>query len=187
MFWSSISGVKALIRGINKAYDREETRSFFAITMISLIFTAEIVILLVFSMTLIVYGEMLGKFILLYFGLGYYFYVIWNVLRYSISLATMIIIFASLYLFTPNNNMSVKDVMPGTVFSTIGWIVTSYLFSYYANNNVNYSLLYGSIGGIIALLSWLYLSSHIILIGAEVNSALLFKKKGWKKLKTMIY
>lgn len=67
--------------------------------------------------------------------------------------------------------------MPGAVVATLGWLITSLGFSYYVNNFANYSRFYGSLGAIIILLTWLYLSSMIVLIGGEVNAILSKRNK----------
>jgi membrane protein len=184
--WSSTSGISAIIRGINKAYDQEETRSYIKVAGISLLFTMEIVILIVFSLILIVYGSNLGIFVFNYFGLGRLL-LLWDRLRYVVSIITMLLIFLSLYIITPNHKIKFSHSLPGAILSTFLWIIASLVFSFYANNFVNYNLIYGSIGGIIALISWIYLSSTVILLGAEVNAALYFKQVGKVKVKTKRY
>ena len=79
--WSSSSGVTSLIRGINRAYDQEETRSFWKILIVSLFFTFELAIVIIFSLILIVFGKTLGIYLFQYFGLSASFLEIWNSLR----------------------------------------------------------------------------------------------------------
>lgn len=69
-----------------------------------------------------------------------------------------------------------KDVIPGSIIATLAWFLISFFYSYYTNNYSNYEVIYGSIGGIIVLITWLYLSSWSILIGLEVNVRLYFRK-----------
>lgn len=73
--------------------------------------------------------------------------------------------------------------MPGAIAASIGWVIITIAFSYYANNLGNYLKEYGSLSGIIALLTWIYLSSIIILMGAEINASLTFSKLGSEKPK----
>jgi membrane protein len=187
MLWSATNAVSAIIRGVNKAYDQEETRHYLKVTAISVLFTLELVLLITFSLVLVVYGNKISNFIIHFFKFETYAIVILNWVRYIIAIITMLLLFLSLYMYTPNHRLKVKDVYPGSIVSTLGWITSSLIFSYYANNYINYSLLYGSIGGIVALLSWLYLSSMVILIGAEVNAAFYFKKIGKRKKKSIRY
>ena len=89
----------------------------------------------------------------------------------------MTFVFSLLYRFTPNNPPSLKEVIPGAIFTTFGWIMVSLLFSLYVNNFSNYSNMYGGIGGIIILLIWLYWISVIILLGGELNASLISMSK----------
>lgn len=82
----------------------------------------------------------------------------------------------NLYKYTPNKSLKIKDVIPGSIISTLVWLSISFFYSYYVNNFSNYEFIYGSIGGIIVLITWLYLSSWSILIGLEVNAQLYFKR-----------
>lgn len=74
--------------------------------------------------------------------------------------------------------------MPGAVFATIGWLGTSLGFAYYVDNLSNYSRFYGSVGGVVVLLIWLYYSAVIILLGGELNAALAYEKKAKDEAKS---
>lgn len=176
--WSSSGVIMAFIKGINKAYDQEENRSRWSLIAISLAFTIELMILIVFSMALLIFGRRLGGFIFNYFNFKGLFLYFWNSLRYVIAFITIVSIFASLYVFAPNCHKTFKEVLPGAVLATVGWTITSLAFSFYANSFANYSIIYGSIGGIIALLTWIYLSSIVMLLGAEINASLNFMREG---------
>jgi len=181
--WSSSSGVKALIRGINRAYDQEETRPFWEIIIVSLCFTIELAVAIIFSLILIVFGKILGTQIFHFLGFPDVSLTIWNYVRFIIALITIILVLVSLYHNTPNSRLNFREVIPGTIIASIGWVIISIVFSYYSNNLGNYSKVYGSLGGIIALLMWIYLSSIIILMGAEINASLMFSKIGYEKQK----
>lgn len=168
--WSASSGVISLIKAINRAYGQKESRPVWRLTIVSFIFTIELVLLIILSLILVVFGGILGNFVFRLFGLSELFLTLWNGARFVIALMTMVFIFISLYLYTPNLHVKIRYVLPGAIFSTIGWIITSLAFSYYANNFANYTAIYGSLGGFIALMTWLYLSSHIMLLGAEINA-----------------
>ncbi len=101
----------------------------------------------------------------------------------------MIIIFLSLYMYTPNKKVKIKDAIPGSIISTISWFFISYAYSYYASHFSNYEVIYGSIGGVIILMTWMYLSSWAILIGSEVNAKLyLIKSIRYRtKIKRKVY
>jgi len=181
--WSSASGVTTLIQGINRAYDQEETRRSWKVSAVSLYFTFELAIAIIFSLVLIVFGKVLGTQLFRFLGFSGASLQVWNYVGYIIALITTILVFISLYYNTPNRRSKFREVVPGAVVASLGWVIISIAFSYYIDNFGNYSKVYGSLGGIIALLMWLYVSSIIILMGAEINASLMFSKTGLEKLK----
>ena len=80
------------------------------------------------------------------------------------------ILFTILYSVAPNVKTKLKSVLPGAIFTSVIWLLGSFAFGFYISNFGNYSKTYGSIAGIIILLIWLYLTSFIIIIGAEINA-----------------
>jgi membrane protein len=181
--WSSTSGVTSLMRGINKAYDQDETRHSLRIKAVSIYFTLELAVVITVSFIVIVLGQKLGTRVFHFLGFSEISLEIWIYIRFIIVTITSILMFVSFYHNTPNRRLSFREVIPGAVVASLGWIGTSIGFSYYVNNLGNYSKVYGSLGGIIALLMWMYLSSISILMGAEVNASLMFTKTGGKKPK----
>lgn len=179
--WTSSRGIRSLIRWMNKSYNVKETRSFFNICIISFIFTVSILVLIFSSIILLIYGELIGYFIFNLIGLNSIFIYIWNILRYMVGVYTLIIILINLYKYTPNKKIKIEDVIPGSIVATLVWLFISFVYSYYTNNYSNYEVIYGSIGGIIVLMTWLYLSSWSILIGLEVNVRLYFRKLKMQK------
>ena len=93
----------------------------------------------------------------------------------------MTLTFALLYKYSPNvegrHSVSLKSTMPGALFASFGWILISTLFSFYVSNFGKYSVTYGSLGGVIILLIWLFISSIIIILGGEINATLEILKK----------
>ncbi|WP_434796557.1 YihY/virulence factor BrkB family protein [Terrisporobacter vanillatitrophus] len=168
--------VLSLIRGMNRSYNIRETRPYFEVLFISLVFVIMLVVLIFTSMIFLVFGEKLGSFLFNLIGLDQYFMYIWNLCRYVVGIITVIIILMNLYRFTPNKKLSFKDVLPGAIVSTLCWLVASFCYSFYSNNFARYDIIYGSLGGIIVLMTWVYLSSWTILIGCEIN-ARLYKRK----------
>lgn len=171
--WSASLGISAIIRAINKAYNIKRKRNYFKLKLLSLLFTIALVILLMIVLITLVFGELIGNAIFTYIGAVNVFYRIWESSRRIIPLLSMIIIFALLYKYSivPKERRNIKLVhtLPGAIFTTIGWIVASTIFSYYVNNFANYSKTYGSLGGVIVLLVWLYITSIMIVLGGEIN------------------
>ena len=179
--WTSSRAIRSLIRWMNKSYNVKESRTFINVFIISFIFTISIFVIIFSSTILLVFGELIGYFIFGLIGLNKVFMYIWNILRYVVGISTFIIILINLYKFTPNKKILTKDVLPGSIVATLVYLVISLAYSYYTNNFSNYNIIYGSIGGIIILITWLYLSSWSILIGHEVNVRLYFRRYKNKK------
>lgn len=174
--WAASKGIMALIRVLNKAYDVEETRSYLELRVIAILFTVALLALLVIVLLTLVFGEVLGTRLFEFLGITQKFITFWQYFRVIISLSFMILIFALLYRYIPSirngRKVNLKHAMPGAIFASLGWIITSTIFSYYVNNFGNYGKTYGSLGGIIVLLIWLYISSIIVIIGGEINATL---------------
>jgi membrane protein len=180
--WSASNGVNAIIKALNKAYDEEENRPFWKVRGISFIFTIILALMIFLSLILLIFGKWIGETIYRVTLLPGNFEVLWGVAQYVIPLITMAAAFVLIYKFTPNLRLRFQEVLPGAVFATIGWVITSLLFSFYVNNFGNYTKTYGSIGGIIVLLTWLYLSSILIILGGEINATLHFDREGKQKM-----
>ncbi|MBS4536388.1 YihY/virulence factor BrkB family protein [Clostridium sp. D2Q-14] len=170
--WSASNGVAAMIKGLNKSYNQNENRSFFKLRGYGILITIALSLGIILAFTLLVFGEVLGNYIFNALGLSYYFKIFWNIVRLIFPIFLLILVFILFYKFAPNKKLKIKDVFPGAIFSTFSWITISLVFSYYVNNFSNYTKVYGSIGGIIILLIWLYISSIIVLIGGELNATL---------------
>ena len=142
-----------------------------------------LLLLILISLVLLIGGEKIGIFVFDLIGLDKYFIYIWNILRYSVGILFVISILVILYTYMPNTKMNVRDSVPGAVLSTFLWIIVTYGYSFYVNNFSNYDVIYGSLGGVIVLITWLYLSSWTILAGSELNARLLYKKRNRTKIR----
>jgi membrane protein len=113
---------------------------------------------------------MIGLYLSSTFGFSETFLALWSASRWIISGLILFTVFTGLYYFAPNKKLLIRNVVKGAAFATVGWTVVSMLFAYYVNHFNNYTATYGSLGGIIILLIWLYLSGMIIVIGGEINA-----------------
>lgn len=170
--WTASRGINAVIKGLNKAYDVEEDRKFWQIRLISLLSTLVLGLVLLVSVLLLVFGSWIGDELYRLLGQPRGFLWMWGWIQYSIPLIVLIAVFTALYWIAPNRKIRLLEALPGAVFATVGWLISSLLFSFYVSNFGNFSKTYGSLGGVIILLIWLYLSSVIIMIGGEMNAIL---------------
>ncbi|OMF94903.1 YihY/virulence factor BrkB family protein [Paenibacillus sp. FSL R7-0337] len=174
--WAASKGINAIIKGLNRAYEIDESRVFWKIRGIALLATLTIGFVVLLSILLLVLGSWLKTQVFLLVDLPYGFQKLWDLLQYAIPLFVMFIVFTLLYWIAPSRRLALREVMPGALFTTIGWITTSILFSVYVNQFSDFSKTYGSLGGVTVLLIWLYISSFIILAGGEINAVLLNRR-----------
>lgn len=175
--WSASNGINALVRAFNKAYDVEESRSFIVARGMAVVLTVAMVFVFIVALLLPVFGKQIGLLLFSQFGFSEQFVSIWNAIRWVISALIIFFVFLVLYWIAPNKKLKCLSVVPGALFAALGWIITSLAFSFYVGNFGNYSSTYGSLGGIIVMMIWFYLSAIIIIIGGEINAINSEKKK----------
>ena len=168
--WAASRGMSAIIRGLNHSYGVKESRHFLKLHLIALLSTIGLTMMVMLSFILIVLGRIIGSSIFGYLGAKTFFYSIWSLLRYGISFTLLLITFYLIYRYLPNRKLKDSHVLPGTIFATVGWIGASLLFSFYVNNFGSYATVYGSLGGMFALIIWLYISTLIFLLGGAINA-----------------
>ncbi len=170
--WSASNGINAIVRSFNKAYDVVESRNFLVARGMSVIFTFAMVFVIIIALVLPVFGRQIGLFIFSSFGLSEQFLSMWNAIRWILSASILFIVFTCLYYFAPNVRLKLRQVLSGAFFATFGWMFVSLGFSYYVDNFGNYTATYGSLGAVIVLMIWFYLSGMIIIVGGEINAIL---------------
>ena len=168
--WTASRGTSILIKSINRAYNNNESKSFFTLNVAGLFATLAMTRIILLTLSFLVFGRVIGELVFQHLGLATIFSVLWPIFRYSIPLFIIFISFTLLFLFAPNCPLPLKSVYPGALFSTLTWIVASQAFAYYVNNFGNFSRTYGSIGGIIVFMIWIYMSSVVVLLGGEINA-----------------
>lgn len=169
MIWTSSSAFKAIIKSVNKAYNLKESRSFIKLSIISMIGILSLAVIILLTLTMLVFGNVIGEYIK---SINYFYeiiFIIWNVFRYAFIFIIMILIFGNIYMLAPAKKLTWKEVITGSIFSTIGWVLVSFAFSFYIDNFNNYSRFYGSLGAVFILMTWLFLISIIFILGVEIN------------------
>ena len=170
--WTASSGFRAVIKGTNKAYNLNDKRSFIKRSFISYISTIVLAVTIIMTLILLVFGRIIGNYLIHILPLEGLMSLIWNVLRFGIVLVYLIFVFAAIYRYTPCKRVPWKNAIPGAVFSTFGWLVFSLAFSFYINNFGNFSRLYGGLAAVFILMIWIFLMSIIFILGVEINSVL---------------
>ncbi len=177
--WTASNGMNAVIRALNKAYDVDESRNFIVARAVAILLTLGMLLIIFVAMALPVFGELIGNL---------FFYIgipnaeeTWGILRWVLSTVIIAIVITIIYMVAPNKKLILRNVWVGAVVATIGWQLVSLAFSFYVNNMNDYSATYGSLGGVIVLMLWFYVSGLMLIIGGEVNATFKSLEEGTTK------
>lgn len=179
--WTASNGFNAVIRGLNRAYDEKEKRPYWKVQLTAVLCTIGLVLIIIIALALLVFGELGVRLLVKKLNFAPSVEFIIDLGRYASGLIVMILVFTAVYRYTPSKRLNWHETIPGAVFTTAGWTLVSIGFSYYVNNFGSYSKIYGSIGAVIALMSWLFISSVIVLIGGEINATIAYRKLDLEK------
>lgn len=167
--WSASGGVNAFIKAANEAYDVAETRSFIIVRLIAFGLTIGIILALVVAILLPVLINIFINFIGSAIGISTEMTILIQVIRWTLSILILTTFLMFLYRFAPNKTFPFKHVLPGAFIAGISWQLITVGFSIYIANFGNYSATYGSLGGIIVLMIWFFLTGIILMVGAIIN------------------
>jgi membrane protein len=165
--WSAMSGVKAVIDALNVIYEQRESRSLIKLNLVALVFTLLGFAAFLSAMAAIVVLPL----ILSPIGFGSLTETVTRIARWPVLLVLLLLGLAILYRYGPDRRAARWQwVSVGSVFATLTWFVASFLFSWYLTNFANYNATYGSLGAVVGLMIWLWLSTIVVLLGAELNA-----------------
>ncbi len=168
--WSAASGVKALITALNVTYDESEKRGFLRLNAVALLLTLGAIVFAVLSLALIVALPALLSNLGIG-GLGEIGRFVVSALRWPLLALVILFGLAVLYRYGPSRDQPQwRWVSWGATVATVLWLVASALFSFYVSNFGNYNKTYGSIGAVVILLMWFYITAFIVLLGATLNA-----------------
>lgn len=175
----STNALAIVLKGLNRAYKVEETRSFLYTRLLSLVMVFVNALVLFLSINLIIFGKVIIKFLVTYFGLTDHLGNLMLLTRWPIAFIALFIMAYLHYYILPDlggkERLRRRSALPGTLFFCISWLLGSWGFSIYINNLHTYNFVYGTIGGFAVLMVWLYYTSILILIGGEINSQVFLK------------
>jgi membrane protein len=171
--WAASGAMNSVIKAVNAAYDRMETRPFWKVRLTSIVLVGASGFAFAMLFLLIVFGGPLGEAIASRAHLWGAFDLLWGILRWPLAFVGILLFFALVYYAGPNvDQRDWKWVTPGSVVGAILWLVLSGLFALYTSFSDSYDKTYGSLAGGIILLLWLNYSAFALLFGAELNAEL---------------
>jgi len=171
--WAGSGAMSSVVKAVNRAYDREETRPLWKVRLISLLLVLATGTVLAGDLLLIVLGGKLGDAIAARADQGDAFMWFWNLARWPIAFAVVLLLFAFIYYLGPNHeHRRWRWISLGSIVGSLMWLVLSGLFALYTSFSSSYTRTYGSLASGIVLLLWLNYSAWAVLFGAELNSEL---------------
>ena len=171
--WAASGAMGSVIKAVNRAYDRMETRAFWKTRLVAIVLVVLSSATIVLLAVLIVFGGPLGNAIANKAGLGGAFTLLWSIARWPIAFVAVLLLFGLIYYFAPNvDHRRWQWVTPGSFIGALLWLALSGLFTLYVTFAGSYSKTYGSLAAGVILMLWLNYSAWAILFGAELNSEL---------------
>lgn len=167
--WSSSGGVRSLMHALNRAYgaeDRPASRRY----PLSVLYTLLLAVMLIAAVGLMLIGPGVAAYVADQAGMGGTVVALWTWLRLPAAVVLLVLAVAVVYYAFPNVEQPFRLITPGAILAVVAWVLASLGFGYYLSNLANYGATYGSLGGVIALLLYLFISSAVLLLGAEVNA-----------------
>jgi membrane protein len=170
--WTASRGVDAFRRALNLAYDVPEYRPMWKTQGLAILMTLAGSLFIPLAFALFLLGGQLGEWIAERLHVLNAFHTVWSWLRWPLTAALVMLVLALCYWRLPAVKHRYKFLSPGALVATVLWLVTTWGFTQYVENFGSYNVTYGSIGGVIVLMLWLYLTGLIFILGGEVNAVM---------------
>jgi membrane protein len=170
--WSASRGVDALRKSLNLAYDVPESRPWWKTQLLSMTMTLAGTLLIPLAVAVFVLGGRLGEWLADKLQIIDEFVVFWNLMRWPFTAMLIMFALALAYYLLPDVKQRFRYITPGSILGTLGWLISTWAFTQYVEHFGKYNVTYGSIGGVVVLLLWLYLTGLIFIVGGEINAIL---------------
>jgi membrane protein len=168
--WSGSGGVVSIMDALNRCYHIKDSRPWWKQRLIAIALTTAISALTIAALAMVLYGGNIVDFVGTRVGLSDVAVITWHIVQWPIALFFVILSFALLYYWGPDAEQEWQWITPGSVVGVLVWIGASLLFREYLHFFDSYSKTYGSLGAVIVLLLWLYISGLAMMVGGEINS-----------------
>jgi membrane protein len=180
--WAASNGMSAISQTLNTAYKVREIRPWWKVQLISVLLTIALAILILAALAIIIFGGSIGEALAARYGFGNFFTTVWTIVQWPIALTFVLTTFNLIYNFAPNLKPHKRNwITPGAFVAVALWLLISFGFRIYLGYFDSYSVTYGSLGALIVLMLWFYLTGVAILIGGEVNSEFQEELRGTRR------
>lgn len=170
--WTASAAVRLTMDAMNRAYGVKDGRPLWKRVPLSLLYTVAIAVIMLSVAGLMVLGPQAMNWLAQQVGIEQFVVILWTWLRWPIAVLLLMVMVAVVYYVAPDVEQEFRFITPGSVLAVLIWIAASLGFSFYVSNFANYNATYGSIGAIIIFLLYLYISSAVLLFGAEMNAVI---------------
>lgn len=178
--WGVSGAMRSVMEAMNVMYEVEENRPFWKVYGTSILISLAVATLLIAALFILVFGASFGGGLASLVGLGPVFAAVWSVLQWPILAGFVLFAFALVYYFAPAVEQRWRWISAGSLVAFVFWLLFSLAFSLYVANFGSYNATYGSLAGIIIFLLYVYYSSFIVLLGAELNQVIEWHIPGGK-------
>jgi membrane protein len=168
--WAGSNGMASIMTALNVAYDVEDARPWWKRRGLAIVLTVGFALFILAALVLLVFGPLIGAAVADILGLGAVFGVAWSVLSVPVVMGCVLLGFALVYYLAPAAQQRWRWVTPGSTVALVLWLAMSFGLRVYVERFASYTATYGSIGGVILLMLWLYLTGVVLLVGAEINA-----------------
>ena len=168
--WSASSGMNSVMAALNIVHGIEDPRPWWQRRLLAVVLTAGFALFTITALLLMVFGPQIGARVAAGMGLGPLFTAVWGVVSWPVLVALVLTAVALVYHFAPATRPPWRWITAGSLLALAVWLAASLALRWYVGQVANYNATYGSIGGVILLLLWLYVTAGVLLLGAEVNA-----------------
>ncbi len=172
--WGVSGAFRSVMEAMNVMYEVDEARPFWKVYGISIFLSLLVAVLLISALVLVVFGPQLASLVAGIVGFGQVFELLWIIVQWPVLVCVVLLAFALVYYFSPDVEQRFRYVSPGSIVAVILWLLFSLAFSLYVNNmgGKSYSASYGTLAGVAILMLYIYYTTYILLLGAEMNQVI---------------
>lgn len=172
LLWVTSAAFDALIEALDIAYDVDDPRPLWKTRLLALALGLISCVFLTLALAVMILGPRFGDWLATRLDLPRMFVLLWPALHWGIAIASTVLTVEIIYFLAPNVKQRFSATLPGAIVSVASWLLLSYLLGIYFRHFGNYDRIYGTLGGFVVFMVWLYWTSIALLFGAELNAEL---------------